>query len=141
MSQSLSLLLSDICLANETSGLENQSPNTLRNYDDSQLHANSDDALRDRLMCGLRSDSARRRLLADADGEIHVLLYAREVLTLGLFYMEFHDAIREGDGERIIRCWRYLLLLFNVSHCTNYSVEGCWRHNTTSHLVNGCRSN
>ena len=29
-----------------------------------------DDALRDRLVCGLRSDSARRRLLADAEGEI-----------------------------------------------------------------------
>ena len=29
-----------------------------------------DDALRDRLVCGLRSESARRRLLADADGEI-----------------------------------------------------------------------
>ena len=53
----------------------------------------------------------------------YVLLYAREVLTLGLFYKEFHDAIREGDGERIITCWRYLLLLFKVSHRTNYSVE------------------
>ena len=29
-----------------------------------------EDALRDRLVCGLRSESARRRLLADADGEI-----------------------------------------------------------------------
>ena len=29
-----------------------------------------DDALRDRLVCGLRSESARRRLLADAEGEI-----------------------------------------------------------------------
>ena len=53
----------------------------------------------------------------------YVLLYAREVLTLGLFYKEFHFAIREGDGERIITCWRYLLLLFKVSYRTNYSVE------------------
>ena len=22
-----------------------------------------------------------------------------------LFYLEFCDAIREGDGERILRCW------------------------------------
>lgn len=32
-----------------------------------------------------------------------VQLYASEVLTLGLLYMEFSDAIREGDGPRTIR--------------------------------------
>ena len=37
--------------------------------------------------------------------------------------MEFMDATREGDGERIIRCWRYLLLLFKLDKRTNYSVE------------------
>ena len=26
--------------------------------------------------------------------------------------MEFCDAIREGDGERVLRCWQYLLLIF-----------------------------
>ena len=29
----------------------------------------------------------------------HVCEYACNVLTLGLIYMEFCDAIREGDGE------------------------------------------
>ena len=53
----------------------------------------------------------------------HVLSYARDVLTLGLLYMEFQDAIREGDGEHILRCWKYLLLIFKASHRTNYSVE------------------
>ena len=28
----------------------------------------------------------------------HKQEYAKEVLTMGLFYMEFQDAIREGDG-------------------------------------------
>ena len=37
--------------------------------------------------------------------------------------MEFNDAIREGDGERIIRCWRYFLLLYKANGRTNYSVE------------------
>ena len=46
----------------------------------------------------------------------YVQEYAREVLTLGLLYMEFADAIREGNGERIIRCWRYLLLLFKATN-------------------------
>ena len=37
--------------------------------------------------------------------------------------MEFKDSIREGDGERIIRCWRYLLPLFKVSGGKNYCIE------------------
>ena len=41
-----------------------------------------------------------------------VRAYAREVLSLGLLFMEFKDAIQEGDGERIIRYWRYFLPLF-----------------------------
>ena len=31
--------------------------------------------------------------------------YAKELLTLGLFYLECSDAIREGDGLRVLRCW------------------------------------
>ena len=31
-----------------------------------------------------------------------VHLYATEVLTLGLIWHAFHDAIREGDGDRIM---------------------------------------
>ena len=49
--------------------------------------------------------------------------YARDTLSLGLLYMEFTDAIREGDGSRILRCWRYFLLIFRASHRTNYAIE------------------
>ena len=37
--------------------------------------------------------------------------------------MEFHDAIKEGDGLRVLRCWKYLLLLFKASQKKNYSIE------------------
>ena len=37
--------------------------------------------------------------------------------------MEFSDAIREGDGERVLRCWRYLLPIFKASGCKNYACE------------------
>ncbi len=37
--------------------------------------------------------------------------------------MEFNDAIREGDGTHIIRCWCYFLLLFKVANRTNYSIK------------------
>ncbi len=58
----------------------------------------------------------------DADND-HVLAYACDVLSLGLLYMEFSDAIREGDGTRILRCWRYLMLVFKSSGRKNYSIE------------------
>lgn len=53
----------------------------------------------------------------------HVRAYAKELLSLGLLLMEFRDGIREGDGDRIIRCWRFFLPLFKVSDRTNYSVD------------------
>lgn len=44
-------------------------------------------------------------------------------MSLGLFFLEYSDSIREGDGLRVLRCWRYLLPLFVASHRTNYSIE------------------
>ena len=37
------------------------------------------------------------------------LEYAIQIISLGCFYS---DAIREGDGIRVLRCWRYLLPIF-----------------------------
>ena len=45
----------------------------------------------------------------------HIQAYAKEVLSLGFLLMEFVDGVREADGERIIRCWRYFLPLFRCS--------------------------
>lgn len=53
----------------------------------------------------------------------HILAYAKDVLSLGLWLMEFVDAIKEGDGLRILRCWRYFLPIFKASKRTNYSIE------------------
>ena len=49
--------------------------------------------------------------------------YALQILSLGCFYLEFSDAIKEGDGNRILRCWRYLLPTFRGSGRKNYSIE------------------
>ncbi len=37
--------------------------------------------------------------------------------------MEFVDAIKEGDGERVIRCWKFLLIIFHNSNRKNYAKE------------------
>ncbi len=44
-------------------------------------------------------------------------------MSLGCFYMEYSDAIREGDGGRMLRCWRYLLPMFRSSGRKNYALE------------------
>lgn len=49
--------------------------------------------------------------------------YACETLSLGLLYMEFRDGIKEGDGERVLRVWKFLLLLFKASKKKNYAIE------------------
>ena len=52
-----------------------------------------------------------------------VLNYAREVLTYSLLLAEFDDAIKEGDGPRVITCWKFFLLIFKASNRTKYALE------------------
>lgn len=49
--------------------------------------------------------------------------YAKQVLSLGCIYLEYSDAIREGDGERVLRCLRYLLPIFISAGRKNYAIE------------------
>jgi len=52
-----------------------------------------------------------------------VFLYAMEVVTLGLLWMNFHNANREGDGDRLIYVWKFLLLVFKAARRKNYSIK------------------
>lgn len=49
---------------------------------------------------------------APPSGDGTVYDYACEVTSLGLFYLDMKDAVREGDGDRVLLHWKYLLLLF-----------------------------
>ena len=49
--------------------------------------------------------------------------YACRILGMNLMARNFHDASREGDGERLIRCWKFLLLHFKSDGRIKYSVE------------------
>ena len=55
-----------------------------------------------------------------------VLDYSTKLLSLGCFYLEFRDSIREGDGIRVHRCWKYLLPIFKNSNRRNYSLEALY---------------
>ena len=52
-----------------------------------------------------------------------IYMYAEQLLTVGSVYVEFCDAIREGDGERVLCCYRYFLPMFIVSGRKNYALE------------------
>ena len=51
---------------------------------------------------GISSDNKKSK----QDHTDCVYEYARETLSLGILYAEFCNAIRKGDGNRIIRCWK-----------------------------------
>lgn len=52
-----------------------------------------------------------------------VFMYAAELLSLGMIWYGFHDSIREGDGERVLRYWKLLLVIFKSSNNHNYAKE------------------
>ena len=60
---------------------------------------------------------------AQSSGPDKVLEYACSVMTDGLLLLEFRDAVHEGDGVRLLRCWRMLLLYFTFSGHTTYALE------------------
>jgi len=49
--------------------------------------------------------------------------YTVQLLRLGCLFLEFADAIREGDGNRVHRCWKYMLIIFSGSGNKNYACE------------------
>lgn len=54
-----------------------------------------------------------------------VFNYQCNLLNHDLLYANFRDAISEADGERTIRCWKFLLLHFYAdgSSSTKYALE------------------
>ena len=64
--------------------------------------------------------------------------YNTAPLAEGLFFLNFLEAVVEGDGERIIRQYKYLMLLCKAddSHSTKYALESLYQQL----LVNGALS-
>ena len=89
------------------------------------------------------TDSERQQHLIDLCGQVYdqyinfkfsqqsktqskddnVFNYSVQLLRLGCFYLEFRDAIKEGDGVRVLRCWKYMIPIFSASGNTNYACE------------------
>lgn len=52
-----------------------------------------------------------------------VFNYACELITLGMLWDHYHDAVREGDGNRVLLTWKFLLIVYKAADRTNYSKE------------------
>jgi uncharacterized C2H2 Zn-finger protein len=63
----------------------------------------------------------------DKDSD-HVLNYSKTVLLLGLLHRNFQDAVKEGDGERVARMWKHLMLYFRARGKTKYALESLFLH-------------
>lgn len=49
--------------------------------------------------------------------------YARLFCHFGALLMEFRDAWAEGDGERVLHCWKLLMPHFKVAGHTKYALQ------------------
>ena len=58
----------------------------------------------------------------------HVQEYAKDVLSMGLLYFEFQDAICHGAGKRVFVVWKFLFLIFRATGHTNYTLEAFIDH-------------
>lgn len=60
---------------------------------------------------------------AVSDNGDGVYNYARTLCHYGSLVMEFRDAWSEGDGERVLRCWKLFMPHFKAAGRTKYSLE------------------
>ena len=52
--------------------------------------------------------------------------YQSALLEYGMLYLNFSDAISEGDGLRILRCWKFFLMFLKAdgARSRKYAIEG-----------------
>ena len=73
--------------------------------------------------CTLVEGSFTNEVTTAAENEDGIYNYARVLCHYGSLVMEFRDAWQEGDGERVLRCWKLFMPHFKVVGCTKYSLE------------------
>ena len=55
--------------------------------------------------------------------EDYIYNYACVRLSFGMLIRNFNDAVREGDGVRILRCWKFLLLIYKANKHHKYALS------------------
>ena len=54
----------------------------------------------------------------------HIYNYGCLNITLGLMIRDAGDSVREGDGERLLRVWKFLTYIFRLTGCFKYALAG-----------------
>ena len=82
------------------------------------------------------------RILPDdiPDTKDKVYTYACEVLSLGLLWYNYLDAIREGDGKRVMMMWKFLLVIFKKTGHRNYAKEAAVMLIQYHFLLSDCKA-
>ncbi len=77
------------------------------------------------IMEALRNHLKNEHKAGDEDQDTHDAVFAHScsLLTMCLICHDFTDARQAGDGERIIRLMKYMLLYFRSSGKTKYSLQ------------------
>jgi hypothetical protein len=55
-----------------------------------------------------------------------MLNYQYALVEYGMLFRNFSDAVSEGDGQRIIRCWKLFLMFLkgDAQRSSKYALEG-----------------
>lgn len=68
--------------------------------------------------------TVRSEDLASVKSEDHIFNYGCLHISLGLLIRDAEDSVKEGDGERLVRVWKFLTLLFRLRGCHKYALAG-----------------
>jgi len=52
----------------------------------------------------------------EATTDDSVYNYTLHLMCIAMLWLEFHDAIWEGDGDRIIKYWKFLIFVFSKTN-------------------------
>jgi L1 cell adhesion molecule like protein len=45
-----------------------------------------------------------------------ILQYSKQLLSIGCVFLEIVDAVKQGDGVRMLHCWKYLMIIYHNSN-------------------------
>ena len=93
-------------------GKQYQRPSALRKHEH-QIHSHPDPLYDEATSVGENS--------TDNDSDDFVLNYTRLCLTLGLLQKDHNDAIKMGDGDRIMRVNKFLYMYYKACGCPKYA--------------------
>ena len=60
------------------------------------------------------------------ESEDHIFNYGCLHLSLGLLLRDPEDSVKEGDGDRLLRVWKFLTFVYRLGGANKYALAGLW---------------